>query len=372
MTSRGGGNVITISLAMIVKNEEEHLARCLDSIKDVVDEINIVDTGSTDHTKEIARNYTDRLFDFKWIDDFAAARNESFSKATMDYVLWLDADDVLLPKDQEQLLLLKKQLQSSVDAVSMFYHIRLDAQGKPTFSFRRNRLVKRSRSFHWHGFVHEYLEVYGNIVQSDAAVTHLEGESSSSSDRNLKIFEKRLKSGTKFTPRDLYYYANECFDHRKYDRATEYYEKFLNTKKGWSEDCIDACGKLAAIALIQGQKQKAIDYCLKSFTYDLPRAEHCCRLGSIYLSNNEVDKAIFWYELATRLDIERVKRAGSFLNTDYYGWLPHVQLCVCYDRLKKYSLAKLHNDKAKAYDPSNAYVKYNDKYFDSLNLSQPK
>ena len=71
---------------MIVKNEEEHLANCLNSVKDIVDEIIIVDTGSMDATKEIARQFTDQIYDFTWIDDFSAARNFSFSKVKMDYL----------------------------------------------------------------------------------------------------------------------------------------------------------------------------------------------------------------------------------------------------------------------------------------------
>ena len=73
---------------MIVKDEEFTLGRCLDTVKDLVDEIIIVDTGSVDKTKEIARTYTDKIYDFTWIDDFAAARNFSFEKASMDYLLW--------------------------------------------------------------------------------------------------------------------------------------------------------------------------------------------------------------------------------------------------------------------------------------------
>ena len=93
---------------MIVKNEQEMIEQCLASIKHVVDEINIVDTGSTDRTKEIVAAYTDRIFDFKWKDDFGAARNYSFSKATKDYILWLDADDILLQEDANKLKELKK------------------------------------------------------------------------------------------------------------------------------------------------------------------------------------------------------------------------------------------------------------------------
>ena len=74
------------SLCMIVKNEEALLAECLDSLKAAMDEINIVDTGSTDRTKEIAASYTDRVFDFPWTGSFSDARNFSFSKATGDYI----------------------------------------------------------------------------------------------------------------------------------------------------------------------------------------------------------------------------------------------------------------------------------------------
>lgn len=92
--------MVSISLCMIVKNEEDMLVRCLDSVSELVDEIIIVDTGSTDCTREIAARFTDEILYFPWRDDFAAARNKSFSHATMDYCLWLDAGKVLEPREQ--------------------------------------------------------------------------------------------------------------------------------------------------------------------------------------------------------------------------------------------------------------------------------
>ena len=85
--------MISLSLCMIVKDEEEVIRRCLDSVINIVDEIIIVDTGSTDKTKEIAKEYTRKVYDFKWIDDFSEARNFSFSKASKEYILWMDADE---------------------------------------------------------------------------------------------------------------------------------------------------------------------------------------------------------------------------------------------------------------------------------------
>ena len=91
----------SISLCMIVRNEEKTLERCLNSVKKVVDEIIIVDTGSTDSTKSIAKKFTNKVFDFKWCDNFSLARNFSFSKATCEYIMWLDADDIITEENKE-------------------------------------------------------------------------------------------------------------------------------------------------------------------------------------------------------------------------------------------------------------------------------
>ena len=116
---------------MIVRDEEAVLARCLDSVRGAVDEIIIVDTGSTDRTRQIAARYTGRVYDFAWIDDFSAARNFAFSKAAMEFSMWLDADDVLLPEDRAAFLALKETLPDDVDAVMMRYHTAFDEQGRP-------------------------------------------------------------------------------------------------------------------------------------------------------------------------------------------------------------------------------------------------
>src|SRR3989338_64847 len=91
----------TISVCMIVKNEQQYLQQCLESVKNVADEIIIVDTGSTDNTKQIARQFTDNIYDFAWIDDFSAARNFSLSKAAKEWIFVIDADEFVMfnPKD---------------------------------------------------------------------------------------------------------------------------------------------------------------------------------------------------------------------------------------------------------------------------------
>ncbi len=104
------------SLTVIARNEEEKLPRCLESVAGLFDEIIVVDTGSTDRTAEIARSFGARVFDFPWVDDFAAARNEALARATGDYAFWLDADDVVEPAEREKLRLLLNGLRRGDEA----------------------------------------------------------------------------------------------------------------------------------------------------------------------------------------------------------------------------------------------------------------
>ncbi|MGL4874961.1 MAG: glycosyltransferase family 2 protein, partial [Clostridium sp.] len=155
--------MIEISLCLIIKNEENILKRCLDSTKGFIDEIIIVDTGSTDKSKEVAQEYTDKIYDFEWCDDFSKARNFAFSKATKEYIFWLDADDYITEENLKELIKLKETMNKELDAVSMHYSLSRDEKGNTTYSLRRNRLVKRSLDFKWIGRIHEYLEVSGRM-----------------------------------------------------------------------------------------------------------------------------------------------------------------------------------------------------------------
>src|SRR5262245_23632646 len=96
----GAPGAATISAALIVRNEAHTLARCLDSVRDAVDEIVVVDTGSADGTRDVARRFTERVYEFRWRCDFAAARAFSFAQATCEWVFWVDADDVVLHADR--------------------------------------------------------------------------------------------------------------------------------------------------------------------------------------------------------------------------------------------------------------------------------
>ncbi len=131
--------MISISVCMIVKDEEEVLARCLNSLAGIADEIIIVDTGSGDATKQIAAAYTERIYDFAWVDDFSAARNYSFSKATMEYIYVADADEVIEEGERQKFLKLKRELDNRVEIVQMVYTNQLSCN--TTYNFDEELLI---------------------------------------------------------------------------------------------------------------------------------------------------------------------------------------------------------------------------------------
>ena len=360
--------MVSISLCLIVKNEEDVLGTCLHSIYDIVDEINIIDTGSDDRTKEIAKRYEANIYDFKWVNDFAKARNFAFSKATMDYILWLDADDVFLEKDRQMLKELKNALDPSVDSVRMHYNLSVDEFGNVTSSLMRNRLVRRERHFKWIGAVHEYLEVGGKVINSDIAVLHNPVHHDAT--RNLNIYKERLGRGEQFSPRDMYYFANELKDHSEFETAIEYYEKFLDGQKGWVEDNVAACAKLADCYAALGNQADSLRSILHSFSYTTPRPEFCCKVANYFFEKKDYQPAIFWYKLATKITVQEDNL--GIQNRFYSNWIPHIQLCVCYDVLGDYEKAYHYNEIAGITRPGDPKYLQNKQYLEKRLLSVKK
>lgn len=353
----------TISLCMIVKNEEVHIARCLDSIADLVDEIIIVDTGSTDRTVEIAGKYTSNVYSYPWKDDFSAARNESFSKATMDYCMWMDADDILEDSQKGQFLQLKQSLPPDIDIVMMKYHTSFDEAGNPSFSYFRERWIRNCTQYRWIGAVHEVIPLNGRMIYADLAICHKklnEGDP----DRNLKIYQKMIADGKVLDPRQQYYYGRELYYHKQYQEAVRIFEQFLLSPDGWAENKIEACSICASCYFQLGQEQSALNTLLRSMSFDLPRAELCCEIGNYFLEHNLLKNAIYWYE--TALHTPKNETSGGFILPDCYDYIPLLQLCVCYDKLGDRKKAAAYNEKAGACKPYSQPYLHNKQYFDSL------
>lgn len=340
---------------MIVKNEEETLERCLGSAKGIADEIIIVDTGSTDKTKNVAKEFSAKVSDFEWQDDFSAARNYAYDQATKDYILWLDADDVLLPSDRDKLLRLKQTLSPDVDAVSMIYHTQLDETDRPIASTQRLRLIRRAKNFRWIGFVHEDLTTIGDYsqIETDIAVTHKKPDLHlGPSSRNLRIYEKHIKAGTQLAPRDIFHYARELQMNKKFKKAITYHIQFLATKDADTELTLFTLHNLASCYYMIGREDKEWECTLKSLEYDIPRPEFSCRIAERFMKKDQFDGAIYWYQQA----LEYTKTANKVEKIDnriFKTWLPHKQLGECYYRIGDYERSLSHYESALEYLPDN-------------------
>jgi len=162
----------TVSVCMIVKDAQGTLYRCLDSVKPIADEIIVCDTGSKDRTVEIAREYTDQVYEIPWDDDFASARNRGVERATKDWVLWIDADEHLIGAEN-----LPKYLRENMyrGYVVRQHHHAIDAQFKPDVPVR---LFRNGMGIRFYGCVHEHPETGLNegvkpaVILSDVHIMH--------------------------------------------------------------------------------------------------------------------------------------------------------------------------------------------------------
>ena len=353
--------MITISLCMIVRNEEKTLGRCLRSVDGIADEIVVVDTGSEDQTKAVAAECGARVVDFAWVDDFAAARNHSFEQATMDYILWLDADDVLLPEDRAKLLELKNTLSPVIDAVSMSYNTAFDPSGNVIASARRFRLVRRSLNVRWAGVVHEDLEFSGHfhVLNTDIVVTHQKPPSDSGpSRRNLEIFERHLAAGRPMSVADVFHYARELQMNKEFARAIPFHQQFLDSDNSDVNHKLFALHNLATCYYMIGEFDKEWECTLRSLEYDVPRPEFACRFGERFISKNQFHQAIYWYEQAL-CDYETEAGEWAVHSYPYKTWLPHKQLGRCYFELGDYGRSLHHTLIARDYLPADAAINAN-------------
>lgn len=353
----------TLSLCMIVKNEENVIARCLKCASLFADEIILVDTGSTDKTKEIASIYTKKIYDFPWIDDFSAARNFAFSKAKCDYVMWLDADDVVTDDNAVKILNLLQEV--TADTVMCRYHVSFDVSDKPVVSYYRERILKNNAGFVWEGFVHEAITPRGEIIYTDIEVEHRK-KGAPASGRNLAIYRKKIAEGYKLNARHTYYYARELYYNGVYSEAEAELNRFISEGQGYLPNVIDAHFILKKCADALGDNERGAKYLFSVLKYTVPTAEFCCEAGHYFFNKADYQKAIYWYNKAmeSRPDL----KSGAFINAELYGLIPALSLCVCYDRMGDKVKAKKYNDLAAAFNQFDARVLHNKSYFEKLNI----
>lgn len=317
--------MITISVCMIVKNEEKVLKRCLDSLTGLADEIVLVDTGSTDGTKEIAENYGCKVYDFEWIDDFSAARNFSFSKATMDYIYVADADEVIDEANRERFLKLKQCLLPEVDIVQMMYTNQLAFN--TTYNFNkeyRPKLFKRLRRFAWTDPIHETVILEPVVYNSEVEILHM--PENNHAVRDFNIFQRLIQKGVALSDKLVGMYARELFIAGKDEDfliAEPYFTSLLNQEI--SEDILKQiqcilvrCGR------IKNDSELILRYALKNVAAGKASAEVCYEVGEYFYTKSDIKEAVIWF-------MNAAFETEAELNIHYSQDYPLDRIASCYE-----------------------------------------
>ena len=253
---------MTISLCMIVKDEEAMLPRCLESVKHLADEMVIVDTGSADRTAEIARSHGAHVYEYAWDDSFANARNFALGKASMDWILLMDADDEFESQDTQKL----RDLMAKGDEADVYYFRTLSYMGNTpdrnnTISNMNVRLVRNRRGYRFKGEIHEQLvndsEPVSRIGVADIRVFHYGYlnsvvTSKNKRERNIALVRKELDK----EPDNAFMLCNmgnECYSSQRFEEALGWYLKsweHFDSRRGFSSklllriiSCYDLLGQ---------------------------------------------------------------------------------------------------------------------------------
>ncbi len=347
---------ITISLCMIVRDEEPVLERCLKNVRQFADEIIVVDTGSKDASREIACRYTDKVYDFEWIDDFATARNYSYDKASCDYVMWLDADDDMEAEDIEKVLELKKTMPPSADVVLFSY----TGEGDSANPFMdstlvRDRLIRRTLRPKWEYPIHEVIRLrpeWSLVFRPDIRIFHRKVVTNEEG-RNLRIMEKALLEGM---PMDNYirgYYCRELADAKRFEEAIKVFDTLWESENKQDID-------YALFYYIWGMNElKRYDELLirlKDYEDRFGINEMVfCVLGDLYRRKKSYDEAIKYYRKAMEMNVDitdhRLHSGG------YNVFLPLLGLCKTYYNMEQFDLGREYLEKAEKICPDNTELK---------------
>ena len=315
-----------ISVCIIAKNEESHIEKCLAALKPYDFEIILVDTGSTDRTKEIAAHYADQVLDFAWINDFSAARNFSLEHASHDYVLILDCDEIVLSLDREQIDKLIDKHPAAVGLIARNNHYTSN-QTDSIYQDRVERLFHK-KYYHYTAPIHEQVthnakgmnyESYDlPILVDHTGYTGTDEELQQKVERNNALLFEELKKD----PENPYLYFqigqsyNMIYD---YENSYHYYQKALAYEVNPAEEWVQMMIIAYANALLHtGREAEALQL---TAVYDAfaTSADFFCIMGQIYMANKQYINAMMEFVKAIHCPIARENGTNSFIPTYNMG-----------------------------------------------------
>ena len=307
-----------LTLCMIVKNEESNLKNCLLNISSYVDEIVIVDTGSTDNTKSIASEYTDKIYDYAWCNDFSKARNFSISKASKDWVLILDADENIDLFDRENVSKFISSVNNKIGRIDL-----INVMEAPTGINRQQEKVSRlfnRRFYKYEGIIHEQIISINNclIKTDDIAIrvehigyTKQELSRTNKLDRNINLLNEAIKSN----PDDSYLYyqlGKSYYAYKEYEKSDVFFEKALSYKINYNLEYVVNLIETYGYSLINSSKYSEA---LKLIKYEkhYNNADFYFLMGHIYMNNSKFDLAVEYFLKCTAFNFSKVQGVTTYL-----------------------------------------------------------
>jgi glycosyltransferase involved in cell wall biosynthesis len=346
---------------MIVKDEEALLSRCLDSVQPIADEIIIVDTGSTDRTKEIAAKYTSLIFDYTWANDFAAARNESLRHATSKWILVMDADEYLAVEDYDKwndFLSHEEPLSHLAYTLPVINFTGEKEYQDDLTTSPVTRLFPNSMGICFERPIHEQLtrgelgELYHKKIDLNIYHTGYQDQRVAEKDkhaRNMQIFEQ-MKENQQLSEYDWFTLGNQYRYAKEDDQALECYKRALegaNSRLAWYPHCLVG---LITLYYKTGRVDRSWELTEELLVKYEKYSEYHTIKGIHYETFGFFDEAASCYAAAIELGEKRAKSTREFWLIDpaYSFESPVQQLISMYFRLNNnqqavYWLSKLLN-----------------------------
>lgn len=303
---------IPVSVCIIAKNEEKHIENCLSRLKPYGFEIVVTDTGSTDRTKEIAQKYADKVLDFEWIDDFAAARNFCAENASNNWIMALDCDEYISNIDISSMRIYMQKYPRRIGMLHLTSILNNDdGQGFV------NNDVFRLYNKNFYTFInpiHEQIvkikpEERTNVTQSFMIPTEIihhgycldEDEMKKKQERNLNLLYKALEKDQNdvYT---LFQIAQSLLMLDKYEQALEYYEKAMSYTPSTDYEYVrEMIMALARVYIILERQDEALDL-MEKYESDIKSAKYTFMLATTYLHADQPLKALLFYVKTTMMD----------------------------------------------------------------------
>ena len=336
-----------LSVCMIVKNEEPVLKRSLACAVQFADELIVVDTGSTDRSMEIAREYTQHVYLHPWQNSFAEARNYAYSLATCEYMMWLDADDVIDEENISRFIKLKQEIPDDTDVVFTIYR-NYSEDGIGDYILR-DRIIRRSLNPRCVGDAHEAIPMnpsWKRKYASDITIIHKK-EYVNDPKRNMGIFNKVIDEGKLLTDFDKANYCKELVIAGKNEKA---YDVFKQIKQTASDVCYYYALFFVVSGLISDRKYKECIAEIEELDKKMPTTAYMVyQQGLCYEHQGKFSEAKECYHRA--MTIPEDPSTLFIQYTGYTDYFPMLRLAIIAAIEGESATAKTYIDKASALYP---------------------